>query len=545
MADLPPFSRKELLQCDSSQLYNMLSRLAMQFAVLGYSDVTLRLVSKMNRYDYFHGQHVVLRPLYLLWDTLGSWPDLEEERPRENIAKDRQRLAKRNDDEVGNERAGKQAKVETRDSPVTRGDVQAELEKLANGWAQSWYSPDRERTGVGWGNVQKKTEQSASNKSPAQAIKEILVAIEEMHPKEHRNSQTGWLAMKASSGLVNALDLRLQLVESGHETEGKEDVPDVDELLGMIAKRLNANQQVQNLSQSPRIWKMLSGGALARVLGIESEKVDAFAKAVEETVDERFKNGRVDYPELPIKDILKQMEQNTREDPEAYEDERGGNLGKDDTLFRDAATAQDIAKTEKRLSITLPDDYKEFVLTTNGFGAAFGGIINEPPLHPLSELRCFGDDEDYFTELCLDIPGNKIISIVQAWDADGNADWVKVGKAIEIGTEDIDNLWLLSPTKMDEVKDRVRDVLNSDKYDERIKTSVRHMMESFAGSEEKFWSLGWGCVTWASGGSACMTAHPTFKAYLQSVMHGGMKENKSLLSEGKFFGYAMLKESAL
>lgn len=545
MTNPPPFSRKELLQCDSSELYNMLSRLVMQFAVLGYSDVALRLVSKMNKYDYFHGQHVVLRPLYLLWDMSGSWPDLEEERARENIAKDRQRLAKRNDDEMGNERAGKQAKVETQDSPVTRGDVQAELEKLAKGWAQSWYSPDRERPGIGWENVQKKKEQSASSKSPEQAIREITAGIQEMHPEEHRNSQTGWLAMKASSGLVNALDLRLQLEESGLETEGKEDVPNVDELLGMIAKRLNANQQVQNLSQSPRIWKLLSEGALARVLGIDSEKVDAFAKAVEETVDERFRSGRVDYPELPIKDILKQMEQNTREDPEAYEDERGGSLGKDDTLFRDAATAQDIAETEKRLSITLPDDYKEFVLTTNGFGAAFSGIINEPPLHPLSNLRCFNDDEDYFTELCLDIPGDKIIPIVQAWDADGNADWVKVGKAIEIGTEDIDNLWLISPSKMDEVKDRVRNVLNSDKYNERMKTSVRHMMESFAGSDERFWSLGWGCVTWASGGSACMTAHPSFKAYLQSVMHGGMKENNSLLSEGKFFGYAMLKEAAV
>jgi hypothetical protein len=517
----------------------------MQFAVLGYSDVARRLVSKMNVYDYFHGQHVVLRPLYLLWDLLGSWPDLEEERARENIAKDRQRLAKRSNDVMSSERAGKQAKVETQDSPVTKGDVQAELENLAKSWAQSWYSPDRELPGVGWGNVQKKKEQSESNKLPSQAIKEILTAIEEMHPEEHRNSQTGWLAMKASSGLVSALDLRTQLEESGHETEGKEDVPSIDELLGMIAKRLSANQQVQYLSQSPRIWRILSEGALVRVLGIDSEQVEAFAKAVEETVDERFRNGRMEYPELPVKDILKQMEQNTREDPEAYEDERGGNLGEGDTLFRDPATAQEIAETEKRLSITLPDDYKEFVLTTNGFGAAFGGILNEPPLHPLSDLRCFGDDEDYFTELCLDIPGAKIIPIVQAWRADGNPDWVKVGKAIEIGTEDIDNVWLISPPKMDEVRDRVRNVMDSDKYDERIKTSVRHMVESFAGSEERFWSLGWGCVTWASGGIACMTAHPSFKAYLQSVMHGGMKGNGSMLSEGKFFGYAMLKEAAL
>src|SRR5690349_2477750 len=338
MAGPPPFSRKELLQCDSSRLYNMLSRLAMQFAVLGYSDVARRLVSKMNVYDYFHGQHVVLRPLYLLWDLLGSWPDLEEERARENIAKDRQRLAKRSNDVMSNERAGKQAKVETQDSPVTKGDVQAELENLAKSWAQSWYSPDRELPGVGWGNVQKKKEQSESNKLPSQAIKEILTAIEEMHPEEHRNSQTGWLAMKASSGMVSALDLRTQLEESGHETEGKEDVPSIDELLGMIAKRLSANQQVQYLSQSPRIWRILSEGALVRVLGIDSEQVEAFAKAVEETVDERFRNGRMEYPELPVKDILKQMEQNTREDPEAYEDERGGNLGEGDTLFRDPAT---------------------------------------------------------------------------------------------------------------------------------------------------------------------------------------------------------------
>ena len=525
MTEPPTSLRAALLQCDSSQSYRTIAHVAMQFAVLGYSDVAMRLIFKMNAHNYFHGRDMTLQPLHLLWNMLGSWPDHEEERAREDIARLRRRQATR-----------------SQDAPVTMADVQAKLEDLAKSWAQGWWSPDQEFLGVGWEalQLQKQKEQTALSKPPAYRIKEILAAIDQMHPEEYRDSLKG---MKTSSGLVKALDLRLQIEDQEHEAEDQEDLPSVDKLLSMIAKRLNTDWKVAKLSQSRRIWKILSQGALARVMGIDTEKVEAFAKVFEETVDERFEKGRSDYSEMSIKDVLKQIEANSRANAEADNEEWYRNLGEDETPFRDPATSQEIDETEERLGISLPDDYKDFVMTTNGFGSGFEGFIIEPPLHPLSDLRRFRDDEDYFTELSLTcFPSDEFVSAVYAWDPCFDFDEPKVGKeAVEIGTGDPDNVWLISPSKMNEVKDLVRKVLKNDTCNERVKISIRRMIEGFAGSEEKFWNLGWGCVTWAAGGYACMTAYPSFKAYLQSVMHDGMKDKDDLLSEGNLFGYAMSK----
>lgn len=532
---MPPFSRLKILQCDNDQLYHLIGQATLQLAILGYKDVAMRLVSKMNEHDYFHGQHVVLRPLYLLWDLLGSWPDHEEERARNNIAENRKRRLII--DEQGNsKRSGKQAKVQSQDENVTTADLQAEIESLEEGWMNSWYRPDRSQSRIGTGQTEEKDGKNASSQTTAQDIHQILVAIDLMRPEQHRDAETGFLAMNVSSGLVRALDSRLRLEEQDNGGNDQEDLPSPDALLGMIAKRLNANQQVQYLTQSRHIWKFLLDGALVRALDIDLEQVDALAKKIEETIDERFRNGRLELSDSSIHEILKTIEDNCRTNPEA--DEVGGRLDADKTLFRDPATSQQIAETEERLRIHLPDDYKEFMLITNGFGASFSGILFEPPLHPLSDLCWFDDDEDYFTDLGLDIPGDRIFA-VQPHDADD--EWVKVGKAIEVGTEDIDNQWLIPPSKMNEVKDRVRSILDNETCDEKVGTSVRHMVEGFAGSEDKFWNLDWGFVTWASGGSACMIAYPSFKAYLQEVARSGMKDDGDLLSQRKFIGYAMLK----
>lgn len=540
MTELPLTLRLKLLQYDNAKLFHLVGQLAMQFAILGYADVARNMVSSMNTYDYFHGQHVVLRPLYLLWDMTDSWPDHEEERAR-HMAKEKRRKTTRGKSESGStERVGKQARTEAElEQTMSKEELKAEIDTLAENWKKSWYRPDRKQR-YGLGKQMTDQERAEPAKIPTEIITQIMAAIERMTPKEHKDAETGALAMDVSSGLVHALDLRLQLGAHAGKSDDRQALPSVDYLLALIGKRLNANQQIQNLTQSQHSWSILMKGALAKTARIDTRRVDIFACEVQETIDERFKNGRQSRTNRPMLEILNTIEENTKNHLEHDESGLDKDSPTDQTWFRDPATELEIKESEARLGVQFPEDYKEFVSITDGFGAAFSGILCEPPLHSLSELRWFNDDEEYFTDLPLDIPGNLTMAI-QTYDGEGNCDWVQVGKAIEIGTEDIDNQWLIPPSKMNEVKDRVRKILSSQDYDERTKISVRHTVEDFAGSENAFWDLEWGFVTWAAGGSACMEVFPSFKAYMHNVAWNGIPGDGHALSDRSFFGYSILK----
>ncbi|KAJ8115551.1 hypothetical protein OPT61_g2836 [Boeremia exigua] len=91
MSELPPFSRTRLLQCDRSRLFYMIAQLALQFLMLGNTGLAMRVVTKVNNYDYCHDQSVVVLPLHLIWDRLGSWPDGEEEGVRKGLEEERKR----------------------------------------------------------------------------------------------------------------------------------------------------------------------------------------------------------------------------------------------------------------------------------------------------------------------------------------------------------------------------------------------------------------------------------------------------------------------
>jgi hypothetical protein len=328
--------------------------------------------------------------------------------------------------------------------------------------------------------------------------------------------------------------------ESGHHAHGH---GTVDEILAMIAKNLNSNQQMETLAQSQRAWRILSRGALAEVLDIDAKKLDAYVKEAEQIIDERLANGRQEAPDSTVAELLQEIEHNSQT-------KKGGTsrLNSDSvrTLFRDPATVGQIEETEKRLGAQLPADYKDFLSITDGFGAAFSGILFEPPLSPVSNIRWLTDDEDYFTDLFLDIPGRMFRSI-RPRNSKDEPDWTKVSKAVQVGSEDIFELWLIRPRVVEDVKTRVNLILNrnDNDYDDKAKTSLRHMVEDFAGSLEKFYALDWAFLTWASGGVASMQAYPSFQAYLTHVAKSGVKGDGDALSERKFIGYSMLRADAI
>ncbi|KAF2714857.1 hypothetical protein K504DRAFT_341930, partial [Pleomassaria siparia CBS 279.74] len=294
------------------------------------------------------------------------------------------------------------------------------------------------------------------------AIKHLFTAVESMN-SSYSNSSSGGGAMSASSALASALDLQIAYIDADTEDSSwPESVPAINNIMGIIGGRLNANCQIDYLAQSKHAWTILkdSENRLAKVIGLDEHKASDFAKEVEDAIDERLKNGRLLPPEMPLRKILETMEHNTKTNPDALE---GGSQLAGTDLFRPPATPAQIAEAEKRLDIALPSDYKAFLTITNGFGPAFSGILFEPPLHAVEDIRWFTPDEDYFIELPLEMPGGVMFSMLGYLDFDGDGapekSWPQVGRAIEIGTEDIDNIWLIPPSKVAQVQGKIRYIM--------------------------------------------------------------------------------------
>ncbi|KAF2817783.1 uncharacterized protein BDZ99DRAFT_374207 [Mytilinidion resinicola] len=329
---------------------------------------------------------------------------------------------------------------------------------------------------------------------------------------------SGSVAMDKSSGLVRALDLRIKLADQGHVDEDK--VPSVDDILGMIASRMHANSQIDYLAQSARAWKILKDGALAKAVGVDDKKVQQLAEEVEKTFKLRLEGGRQRRPERSMLELLQELAHNTVHNPSSREDlmARQDNKDEPDSPFdgREPATPEEIAELEKRLKITLPDDYKEFLRISNGFGNTWGGILHNPPLHPTTDVDWFGDDEDYFYDLPLDLIDSQINYMTRDYPviAEIADDWPTVGMAIDIGNEDIDSIWLLPPANVEKQRAACLEILDNDVYPEELKSKVLSSIEDFAGSLENFKNLDWCCLTWASGGSAQMDSYSSFKDYI-------------------------------
>ncbi|KAF2257783.1 hypothetical protein CC78DRAFT_432242, partial [Lojkania enalia] len=275
-------------------------------------------------------------------------------------------------------------------------------------------------------------------------------------------ARTGAAAIDVSSGLTSVLDLRVRLEEAGDSTRTA-GIPSVDEVLSMIAKRLDANQQIAYLMQSPRAWAMLKDGALVRSLDLDRGKIEEFAREVEGVIDQRLQRGKADLPPMTMNRIFETLEYNTITHPESREQFLELDDPAPEKLSREPATAAQIEEKEEELGIRLPKDYKEFLMVSNGFDAPFGGIIMEPSLFPVEKIRWLGDEEDYFTDLPLDIPADWTCL---CHHSERPLEWPLVGKAIEIGTMDIDNIWLLPPANVDKVKQKVRSILDTNYSDE-------------------------------------------------------------------------------
>ncbi|KAG9196063.1 hypothetical protein G6011_01184 [Alternaria panax] len=240
-----------------------------------------------------------------------------------------------------------------------------------------------------------------------------------------------------------------------------------NELLRWLAHSLGDNyHENTTLAGLRQAWKLYKSKAFRKVLNVEEEALTAFANDFEAAVAERLANGRIrPSAHLSVPKLLEAAEDVTqaiKADPAVQQD---FTYAKDTSVFDSPATDEQIAQAEARL--------------------------------------------DYFTGLSLNIPAQ--------WDnwpvapsptAVGYGDYPEnflISRALELGFEDIDNVWLIPPFVITPIKDAVKTLLEDESLSELNKNSVRNAARGFAGSEQEWEKMEWACVTWASGRTVAMS----------------------------------------
>ncbi|KAH7017251.1 hypothetical protein EDB80DRAFT_704455 [Ilyonectria destructans] len=345
------------------------------------------------------------------------------------------------------------------------------------------------------------------------------------------DATTGGGAMQRSSTLADALVVAIRIAsEHASSLEGIENHEKVQEVLGHISKRLSANQQIQYLTERRSIWPLLLSGALSRSIPVDTNKVNALAKDVIDTFTERLKNGRKAHPveTKSIKELLIELERNTVANVERDALEFGGEVPESLFIFPPATDGQ-VSALEHKLNTKLPNDYKEFLKLSNGFGRTWNGYYLDPPLDGVDDI----DWADVYTE---DAPIALHETPTGNFDLDlsEEGEWPIYEKALQLGTEDIFDYWFLPPQETKKALEAYREVLKTPEVSEEKKTQTIKLITSKYRSWEAFEKLEWVVVEMSHGED---TSCGSFTQFLQEKVNRsakGMWQGEGEIEEGCF-----------
>lgn len=189
-----------------------------------------------------------------------------------------------------------------------------------------------------------------------------------------------------------------------------------------------------------------------------------------------------------------------------------GEHDRSETLFHPPAAETAIAELEKRLGVVLPEDYKQFLRITNGFGDGIKGMFNgmylDEPIHGTENVKWL--EEEWIKKLPIELldigDGLGILGTRQFDDSKS----LCFDRVIEIGQFDEQNLWLVPPEEVCRAKKAYLDIYESSNDAEKL--VMDRIIEEFAGTREAFENLEWCCVEW---GIADLVAYPSLRRYLE------------------------------
>ncbi len=129
----------------------------------------------------------------------------------------------------------------------------------------------------------------------------------------------------------------------------------------------HANYSLPLMPQSRHIALFILRGILAKPLELSSDLCKKWVNDMTNAIEERRVLGRsLVYGHLEWKDLLKKLSLLAiNNDPSVFT----ADAVKTKWLGRPKASSKAIKATEKRLNIQLPDDYKAFLLVSNGFSS--------------------------------------------------------------------------------------------------------------------------------------------------------------------------------
>ena len=299
-----------------------------------------------------------------------------------------------------------------------------------------------------------------------------------------------------------ALDIAIKLAEK----RGSEPSHDnkVLEILAAIAERFPNKWEHASLIESPSRVSVFMSGALAKIWGFGDQELDSRAAELLEASRQRFWHG----PSTRGPDTLSGLLQSCNDDTVASIalDQEIENIA---SLYKPAATEQEILDLEDRLGVNLPDDFKAFLRISNGFEGIWNGYFPGPPLRSTAEI-----DWLEYSEYELMIDQLSLTWMDNQPELDELVEVPIFTEVICIASEDIYDVWLIPPETTQQMRDYYKRVY--DLVDDHGKRVIERAIDDFAGSWQEWENMEWFCCSWACGGSAQLDSYKSFKAWLEN-----------------------------
>lgn len=311
-----------------SEIYKNLALMAEEFAVMGYVRTASDLVGLLLGENWSEWQLQGIRHLAFPFAESGLWPDNVE----------------------------------------PEWKAESGLRLIEDSFAQ--------RRGVGhWG-----TERDLAR------TKEKLLALAAEGDSRGASKMYKRLGVKDSTGaVVMALSLAVQQLTSAGKALGEIEMDDeVQEILTKIEHRMSLGDPVRPLLEQRNLWPLLMYGAMRRKIGVDENKMAMLSQEVVSAHRERFGGGRQQsfLEELSIPDLIHTISENTQ-----YCTQKDGQE-LPPPIIREPPPDIDerIRALEQRVGETLPEDYKEFLRTSNGLGEPWGRYFIGTSLYGVDEV---------------------------------------------------------------------------------------------------------------------------------------------------------------
>ena len=180
-------------------------------------------------------------------------------------------------------------------------------------------------------------------------------------------------------------------------------VSDLDEqsakIVNEIVARWSACCQTAYLAESRPLWSLFVRGLLADAMKVDQEELNSKREKLVGAFSQRLKHpeGPAPLASKTMKELLDRADYNSLKGPgKVYWS--GVNETPPETLLKRSASQEDISSLDKRLEVTLPEDYKEFLRISNGLGIdpglqsencredIYNGRFPDPGMHSTTEV---------------------------------------------------------------------------------------------------------------------------------------------------------------